>query len=142
MLTSEEQAELERLVRAYTTLQHLSHRAADRPSTSAIARTLGVEIGTPRKWRARWHSYRDVPVAWPRPRGWRMRPNRVPLHGLLVLHMFGDVAMKFFRANVGALGNDEPSKAAVALIVSVHLASLEFFTRGNREFFPTQRLAN
>lgn len=69
VLPAEERAELERLVRAYTTSQHLVLRArivllaADGRSTSQIARILGVEIGTPRKWRARWHQYRDVPLA-------------------------------------------------------------------------------
>ncbi len=68
VLSDEERAELERLVRAYTTPQHLVLRArivllaADGLSTSQIARTLGVEIGTPRKWRARWWQYRAVPL--------------------------------------------------------------------------------
>lgn len=69
VLNEEERVGLERLVRAYTTPQHLVLRArivllaAEGLSTSAIARTLGVEVGTPRKWRARWRQSREVSLA-------------------------------------------------------------------------------
>ncbi len=68
-LSPEEQAALERLVRASSTPQALVLRArivllaAAGLSTSQIARTLDLEIGTPRKWRARWCQVRDVPLA-------------------------------------------------------------------------------
>jgi len=63
----EERAELERLVRAHTTGQQLAVRArivllaAEGRSTSEVARTLGLDIGTARQWRARWRRSRGIP---------------------------------------------------------------------------------
>ena len=60
VLTVEERAGLERLVRARSTGQQLAARgrvvllAADRVSTSEIARRLHLDEDTARAWRARW----------------------------------------------------------------------------------------
>jgi len=60
VLTEAERNELQRLVRAHTTRQHLALRArivllaAEGLSTEAIARHLQVEADTVRQWRARW----------------------------------------------------------------------------------------
>lgn len=67
VLSADDRAELERLVRARTTGQQLVLRArivllaADGLSTSAVARVLGVDVGTARQWRARWRQFRAVP---------------------------------------------------------------------------------
>src|SRR6266540_327893 len=67
-LSDEERAELERLSRAHTTGQQLAVRArivllaAAGRSTSQVARTLGLDVGTARQWRARWRAARDVPL--------------------------------------------------------------------------------
>jgi len=61
VLTEAERHELQRLVRAHTTGQHLALRArivllaAEGLRTEAIARHLQVEADTVRQWRARWH---------------------------------------------------------------------------------------
>jgi putative transposase len=68
-LTGEERAELERLVRRHTTGQQLAGRArivllaADGLDNSAVARAVGVDVDTVRKWRGRWRSIQAVPVA-------------------------------------------------------------------------------
>ena len=68
-VTGQERAELERLVRRHTTGQQLAERArivrpaADGLNNSAVARAVGVDVDTVRKWRGRWRSSRDVPVA-------------------------------------------------------------------------------
>ncbi len=68
MLSNEEQTELEHLARAHTTGQQLAMRArivllaAEGLSTSAVARALGLDVGTAREWRARWRQYREVPL--------------------------------------------------------------------------------
>jgi putative transposase len=60
VLTLEERAELERLVRARTTGQQLATRArivllaAEGLSTEEIARRLHLDVDTARQWRARW----------------------------------------------------------------------------------------
>lgn len=69
VLSSEERTELERLSRAHTTGQQLAVRArvvllaADGLSTSAVARALGLDVGTARQWRARWRQFQEVPLA-------------------------------------------------------------------------------
>ena len=68
-VTSEERAELERIVRRHTAGQQLVERArivllaSDGLSNSAVARTMAVHIDTVRKWRRRWSSTRGVPLA-------------------------------------------------------------------------------
>jgi putative transposase len=68
-VTAEERAEWERLVRRHTTGQQLAERArivllmADGQNNSEVARTVGVDVGTVRKWRTRWRRVREVPVA-------------------------------------------------------------------------------
>lgn len=68
ILTVDERMALERLVRARTTGQHLALRArivllaAAGQNTSAVARTLGVDVGTARQWRNRWRQYPQVPL--------------------------------------------------------------------------------
>ncbi len=68
VLSREERADLERLVRAHTIGQQLAVRArivllaADGLSTSAVAWMLGLDVGTVRQWRARWRQVRDVPL--------------------------------------------------------------------------------
>ena len=68
VLSGDERVALERLARAHTTGQQLAARArivllaAEGLSTSAVARTLGVEVGTARQWRARWRAFRAVPL--------------------------------------------------------------------------------
>jgi putative transposase len=62
VITSDEQIELERLVRARTTAQQLATRArivllaAEGLSTEEIARRLRLDVNTARQWRARWPS--------------------------------------------------------------------------------------
>ena len=69
VLSGDERTELERLTRAHTTGQQLAVRArivllaAEGLSTSAVARALGLDVGTARQWRARWRQVREVPVA-------------------------------------------------------------------------------
>ena len=69
VLSGDERAALERLARAHTTGQQLAVRArvvllaAEGLSTSAVARTLGVDVGTARQWRARWRELDGVPLA-------------------------------------------------------------------------------
>ena len=69
VLGAAERAELERLVRAHTTGQQLAVRArvvllaAEGRSTSEVARALGLDVGTARQWRARWHQQRDIPLS-------------------------------------------------------------------------------
>ncbi len=68
VLSERERAELERLVRAYTTGQQLALRArivllaGDGLNNLQIARELGVDDETPGHWRGRWLQFRDVPV--------------------------------------------------------------------------------
>ena len=68
MLSERERAELERLVRAFTTGQQLALRArivlaaGDGLNNLQIARELGVDDETPGHWRGRWLQFRDVPV--------------------------------------------------------------------------------
>ena len=68
-LTGEERAELERLVRRPTTGQQLAERArivllaADGLNNCAVARAVGVDVDTVRKWRGWWRGLRDGPVA-------------------------------------------------------------------------------
>ena len=68
-VTAEERAELERLVRRHTTGQQLAERArivvlaADGLNNCAVARVVGVDVDTVRKWRRRWCDVRDVPLA-------------------------------------------------------------------------------
>src|SRR5438477_2882154 len=69
VLSERERAELERLVRAFTTGQQLALRArivlaaGDGLNNLQIARELGVDDETPGFWRQRWLQVRDVPVA-------------------------------------------------------------------------------
>jgi transposase len=68
VLSAAERAALERLARAHTTGQQLAVRArvvllaGDGLTTSAVARALGLDVGTARQWRARWGRYRGVPL--------------------------------------------------------------------------------
>jgi transposase len=68
-VTSEERAELERIVHRHTAGQQLVERArivllaSDGLSTSEVARTMDVHIDTVRKWRRRWCGTRGVPLA-------------------------------------------------------------------------------
>jgi transposase len=68
VLSERECAELERLVRAYTTGQQLALRAriillADEGLNNLqIARELDVDDETPGHWRRRWLQFRDVPL--------------------------------------------------------------------------------
>ena len=68
VLSERERAELERLVRAYTTGQQLALRAqivlaaGDGQNNSQIARWLGLDDETPGFWRQRWLQSRDVPL--------------------------------------------------------------------------------
>jgi transposase len=68
-VSAEERAELERVVRRHTTGQQLAERAriillaADGLNNCAVARTAGIHLDTVRKWRRRWCSVRDVPLA-------------------------------------------------------------------------------
>ncbi len=68
-VTAEERVELERLVRRPTTGQQLAERArmvvlmADGLNNSEVARAVGVDVDTARKWRTRWCRARAVPVA-------------------------------------------------------------------------------
>src|SRR5438876_5187567 len=66
VLSEQERAELERLVRAFTTGQQLALRArivllaGDGLNNMQIARELGVDDETPGHWRGRWLQFRDV----------------------------------------------------------------------------------
>src|SRR5260370_25164940 len=66
VLREGERAELERLVRAFTTGQQLALRArivlatGDGMNNLQIARELGVDDETPGHWRGRWLQVRDV----------------------------------------------------------------------------------
>jgi putative transposase len=68
VLTESERAELERLVRAYTTGQQVALRArivllaGDGWNNLQIARELGVDDETPGHWRRRWLQFQDVPL--------------------------------------------------------------------------------
>ena len=68
-VTAEDRAELERLVRRHTTGQQLAERArivllaADGRNNCEVARAVGVDVDTVRKWRGRWRRGRGVPVA-------------------------------------------------------------------------------
>ena len=65
-LSEAQRAELERLVRAFTTGQQLALRArivlaaGDGLNNLQIARELGVDDETPGHWRGRWLQFRDV----------------------------------------------------------------------------------
>src|SRR5438477_8813983 len=66
VLSERERAELERLVRAFTTGQQLALRArivllaGDGLNNLQIAWELGVDDETPGHWRGRWLQFRDV----------------------------------------------------------------------------------
>ena len=68
VLSEREGAELERLVRAFTTGQQLALRArivltaGDGLNNLQIARELGVDDETPGHWRGRWLQFQDVPL--------------------------------------------------------------------------------
>jgi putative transposase len=68
VLTESERAELERLVRAYTTGQQVALRArivllaGDGWNNLQIARELGIDDETPGHWRNRWLQFQDVPL--------------------------------------------------------------------------------
>src|SRR5947209_3489834 len=68
VLSERERAELERLVRAYTTGQQLALRgrivllAGDGWNNLQIARELGVDDETPGHWRRRWLQFAEVPL--------------------------------------------------------------------------------
>jgi putative transposase len=68
VLSERERADLERLVRAFTTGQQLALRArivllaGNGWNNLQIARELGVDDETPGHWRGRWLEYRDVPL--------------------------------------------------------------------------------
>ena len=68
VLSERERAELERLVRAFTTGQQLALRArivlaaGDGLNNLQIARELGVDDETPGHWRGRWLQFREVPL--------------------------------------------------------------------------------
>src|SRR6266853_3296478 len=68
VLSERERAELERLVRAFTTGQQLALRArivlaaGDGLNNLQIARELAVDDETPGHWRGRWLRFRDVPL--------------------------------------------------------------------------------
>ncbi len=66
VLSERERADLERLVRAYTTAQQIALRArivllaGDGWNNLQIARELGVDDETPGHWRRRWLQWQDV----------------------------------------------------------------------------------
>jgi transposase len=68
VLSERERADLERLVRAFTTGQQLVLRArivlaaGDGLKNLQIARELGVDDETPSHWRRRWLEFQDVPL--------------------------------------------------------------------------------
>jgi transposase len=68
VLSERERAELERLVRAFSTGQQLALRArivlaaGNGVNNLQIARELGVDDETPGHWRGRWLQFRDVPL--------------------------------------------------------------------------------
>ena len=68
VLSERERAELERLVRAFSTGQQLALRArivlaaGDGLNNLQIARELGVDDETPGHWRGRWLEFREVPL--------------------------------------------------------------------------------
>ncbi|MBV8854984.1 MAG: helix-turn-helix domain-containing protein [Sinobacteraceae bacterium] len=68
VLSERERAELERLVRAYSTAQQLALRArivllaGDGWNNLQIARELGVDDETPGHWRRRWLQFAEVPL--------------------------------------------------------------------------------
>jgi len=68
-VTAEERAVLERLIRRHTAGQQFVERArivllaADGQNNCEVARTTGAHLDTVRKWRRRWCSIRDVPLA-------------------------------------------------------------------------------
>ena len=68
VLSERERADLERLVRAYTTAQQVALRArivllaGDGWNNLQIARELGVDDETPGHWRRRWLQFQDAPL--------------------------------------------------------------------------------
>jgi putative transposase len=68
-VTGEERAALERLARRPTTGQQLAERArivllaADGLNNCEVARVVGVDVDTVRKWRGRWRGVAAVPLA-------------------------------------------------------------------------------
>src|SRR5919199_3425024 len=68
VLSERERADLERLVRAYTTAQQVALRArivllaGDGWNNLQIARELGVDDETPGHWRRRWLQFQEVPL--------------------------------------------------------------------------------
>lgn len=68
-LTGEARVALERLVRRPTTGQQLAERArivllaADGLNNCEVARVVGVDVDTVRKWRGRWRGVEAVPLA-------------------------------------------------------------------------------
>src|ERR1700730_2837152 len=68
-LSEEERKELEVLVRRHNTPQQLAKRgrmvlgAADGKRNAQIARELGANVDTVRKWRGRWISLQAVPLS-------------------------------------------------------------------------------
>ncbi len=75
VLSEQERAELERLVRGYTTGQQLAVRArivlaaGDGLNNSQIARWLDLDDETPGHWRGRWLAFRDMPATGGSQRG-------------------------------------------------------------------------
>lgn len=65
IVSESERAELEQLVRAYSTGQQVARRArvvllaAEGLSTSEVARRVGIDVDTARDWRARWRAEPD-----------------------------------------------------------------------------------
>lgn len=65
VVSETERAELEQLVRAYTTGQQVARRArvvllaAEGRSTAEVARQVGIDVDTARDWRARWRAGPD-----------------------------------------------------------------------------------
>ena len=68
-VTVEQRAELEGLARRPATGQQLAERArivllaADGLNNCAVARAVGVDVDTVRKWRGRWRRAQEVPLA-------------------------------------------------------------------------------
>jgi putative transposase len=68
ILTADQRAALEQVVRAHTTSQQLALRArivllaAEGRTTSDVARALGLDVGTARQWRERWRQFQQIPL--------------------------------------------------------------------------------
>src|SRR3989442_6517522 len=81
VLSEQERAKLERLVRGYTTGQQLAVRArivlaaGDGLNNSEIARWLGLDDETPGHWRGRWLAFRPGRTGFGAPRP-ETRPDR------------------------------------------------------------------